>query len=209
MRNIILAMAGLAVSGVAAAAEGPSWTYADASYWRGDSGEDDSEAYVLEGSFGFADKYHVQGQYLSGEQNPFSVLDDSEDFDGYRIKAGINPAVTDNTDFVFQVGYFDLSQELGSGAPDLDIDGYSLTLGLRSMFAEKVELFAYANVDVADLDAGRFDLSDEGIDDEATEISAIIGGQYFFTDNFSLSLRYEDGGIINDNAAQFGARWSF
>jgi hypothetical protein len=195
MKNAMIVLASLAVSG-AALAEGPSWTYGDISYWRADSvGDDEAEAYVLEGSFGFADKFHAQGTYLDGEQA-------DQDFDGYRIKVGINPAVTDNTDFVFQVGYLDITQETGGN--DIDVDGYSLTTGLRSMLADTVELFAYVNVDIADLD-----FNDGSSDEDATEVSAIVGGQYFFTDNVSLSLRYENGGLLADDAVQFGARYSF
>lgn len=206
MKRAMIAVAGLAFSG-AVMAEGPSWTYGDISYWRADSGgdADEAEAYVLQGSFGFADKFHVQGTYLTGEQDLGLGSNDTDDFDGYRIKAGINPAVTDNTDFVFQLGYLDVTQETDSlGGRDIDIDGYSITTGLRSMFADTVELFAYVNVDVVDADDPN-----NIVDGDATEVSAIVGGQYFFTDNVSLSLRYENGGLLADDAVQFGARYSF
>lgn len=205
MRNLILALAGMAVSGLAVA--GPSWTYADIGYVRADSGDDETDAFEIEGSFGFADKYHIQASYADGENGD---VGNGEDFDGYEIRAGINPAVTDNTDFVFQVGYFDVSQETPSD-DDVDVDGYILSVGMRSMFTDQVELSAFVDSVTGEVDSDACGAAavagcpaEDG--DDITDIILRVGGQYFFTDNLSLNIEYEDG---DDSSARFGVRWSF
>ena len=210
MRNLILALAGMAVSGLAVA--GPSWTYFDAGYNRADSGDDETDGFQLEGSFGFADKYHVQATYYDGEVGGSGGSGDNPDYDGYRLAAGINPAVTDGTDFVFQIGYFDLEED-DTGLRDDSVDGYDLRVGLRSMLTDNVEIFGYVNTVIGEADCdngGTCSIlnvrADDG--DDFTEISAIVGGQYLFTDNIGLTLKYEQDGLFGDNAT-FGARWSF
>jgi hypothetical protein len=146
MKKLILGLAAFAVSGLAMA--GPSWTYGEVGYVRADSGDDNTDAFQLKGSFGFADKFHVQAKYYDGENG--DIGNNGEDFDGYEIRLGINPAVTDNTDFVFQVGYMDMSQERGSNAiagslKDVDSDGYILTVGLRSMLTDQLEISGYVD----------------------------------------------------------------
>ncbi|MGI9292066.1 MAG: hypothetical protein ACR2QG_12430 [Gammaproteobacteria bacterium] len=211
MRNLILALAGMAVSGLAVA--GPNWTYADIGYNRADSGDEETDGFQLQGSFGFADKYHVQATYFDGEVGGNGGANSNPDYDGYRISLGINPAVTDNTDFVFQIGYFDLEEDDSDVDGDDSVDGYELRVGLRSMLTDNVEIFGYVNTAIGEADCDNGGacnilgvVAADG--DDFTEISAIVGGQYLFTDNIGLSLQYEQDGLFGDNAT-FGARWSF
>jgi hypothetical protein len=181
---------------------------------RADSGDDNTDAFQIKGSFGFADKYHVQAKYYDGENG--DVGNNGEDFDGYEIRLGINPAVTDNTDFVFQVGYMDMSQERGSNAiagslKDVDSDGYILTVGLRSMLTDQLEISGYVDSIAGEQD--EYLTTALGVPTNVgkstpdyTDIVLRVGGVYNFTDNLGLSIEYEDG---DESAATFGARWSF
>ena len=193
MRKFILAMAGVAVSG-AAVAQDPAWTYLDFGYQQGSViGDADRDAYIASGSIGFADKYHIGAAYVDGTV-PTSFNDDA-DFDGYEIWVGINPAITDTTDFVAQAIYSDLSAD--DDGPESDF--YGARIGVRSMFTDVVELFG--NVQWVD-----GDIDDIGDSDDLTQISVNVGGQYFFTDNLSLNIA---ANVSDDVVGQFGIRWSF
>lgn len=186
MKKVIILLATMAFSGGAIA--GPAWTYVDAGYLRANSGDDTADGYSLMGSFGL-DIFHVNGEWVDGTDS------DDDDFDGYRIGAGIHPAITDATDLVLEIGYSELSWDDFSNDPSW-ID---LTLGVRSMISDSFELNSSIVTEMGD--------SDTGSDDDFTEIILNVGGQYFFTDNISLNATVGVGS--ENNVAKFGARWSF
>jgi hypothetical protein len=245
MKKFILVLAGLALSGIAMA--GPSWTYADLGYRQGSTSalsDGDQDAIVLSGSFGFADKYHVGFTYFDGSTSTNEGLigdvnsvisnnnalgaqisdgDDDVDIDGFEIVVGVNPAVTDNTDFVFDVFYFDIdtdslkfTADIGFGPGEsvqlrsTNSDGYGTRVGLRSMYTDKVELSA--NIEWRDIsnDDLRFTSQSGSLTanvEDSTQVSVNVGGQYFFTDAISLNV---NANLNDDNTtAQFGGRWSF
>ena len=183
MKKSIIAAAALAAGGVSGVAmAGPSWTYLDLGFVQGEEIGEDSDAFQLRGSFGI-DMWHARLEYIDGES--FDV-----DFDGYRLAIGAHPAITENTDLVFELSYFDLESDLG------DADGYGLAVGVRSMFTDNVELNALLQSDFGDIDGGG----------DITSINASLGGQYLFTDNVGVGV---DVSIGDGNAANFYVRWSF
>ncbi|MEE4184613.1 MAG: hypothetical protein V2J12_02465 [Gammaproteobacteria bacterium] len=200
MKKIILASAALALSTSAMA--GPKWTYADLGYVVGSSVEEDTDGYGIRGSFGFADIWHVRGGY-----SDFEVQGGDDkgglDVDGFNAYVGVNPALTENTDFVFEVGYsdFDLGQNDSA-------DGISLVVGLRSMFTDNLELNAFVETSSGDIDFGG------GSSEDFTEVRATFGGQYFFTENVGVGVDVSVGGnsstaAVLGNSANFYARYSF
>jgi len=137
----------------------------------------------------------------------------SWDFDGYEINFGVNPAITDDTDFVTNIFYTDLdfdSIAVGNNPSCSscgDTDGYGAKVGLRSMITDKLELSAYGITADYDVDG----------DNNTTAVSGLttwaeIGGQYYWTEALSVSLDAIMGGPLggdSDTTLRFGARWSF
>ena len=204
MKKSLLAVAALTFSGAALA--GPKWTYIDAGYIGQSSAEEvlgtkDSEGYELEGSFGFLDIWHVNGLYGNAETK--FVGGGSDEVDYYRIGAGVHPAITDTTDLVAELGYIQWDVKGANAEPD----AIDLVIGVRSMLTERFELNAFLTTQIGSSDLGSSN-------DDFTIYVPSVGGQYFFTDNFSVNLSYEWGSTQNivlssKDSARFGVRWSF
>jgi len=190
MKKLILALAAFGLSSVAMA--GPSWTYADIGYVVGDSdgNNDDVDGFSLRGSLGFAGIWHAQLDYTDVDVDPDASVD------AYEIRVGIHPAATDNTDFVLDIGYFDGTVE-ESGEPDLDFDGISLRTGVRSNISDNIELRSFISLTYGDFENEDF-----------TEISYSVGGQYNFNEAWSVGADAEFNGIEGDLMNLY-VRWSF
>ena len=211
LTGIVAAGALLASS---AAFAGPKWTFVEGTYTQGneinpgggDSGDSSNDYFTFAGSYGFADMYHVQARYLDGSIGG-AGSSRAVDFDGYEINFGVNPAITDDTDFVTNIYYLDLDAETIDGCGScFDTDGYGAKVGLRSMITDKLEMSAYGLY--GDFDVGGFSNDSTALSGNSTW--AEIGGQYFWTDAFSVSLdAIFDGPIVGGTALRFGARWSF
>lgn len=204
-----------------AAFAGPKWTYVEGAYTQGDevnigggssSGETDNDIGSLGGSIGFADMYHVQAKLTSGSFGG-GGNSSSLDFDGYEINAGVNPAITDNTDFVTNFFYtdadFDTLDTNGDGIGDcgscLDTDGYGFKLGVRSMITDKLEMSAYGLW--ADYDIGGNTNNSSAASGNTTW--AEIGGQYYWTEAVSVGLDALIDAPVTGTALRFSARWNF
>lgn len=187
MKKLILGLAAMALSSVAMA--GPAWTYAEAAAIFVESGDDKTTGYGIGGSLGLGDLFHVTGQYEDYSDGEFDG--GISDYDGYRIAAGIHPAVTDSTDIFAELGY----TSVGIDDANNDPDAIDLTLGVRSMVSDKVELSAALKLNNGSDDTGGSD------DFQSSEIS--IGGQYFFTDAFSITASG------SEDVTALGVRWSF
>ena len=193
MKKSIIAAAALAAGGVSGVAmAGPSWTYLDLGYTQGSSfGDDDSDAFQLRGSFGI-DMWHARLEYIDGETF-------GEDYDGYRLFVGAHPALTENTDLVFELGYFDL--DLDDGSFTDSYDGFTLGAGLRSMLTDNLELNGGFRASNGDVDGFDIDL-----------VQVYAGGQYLFTDNVGVGVDLEIGSSdfgFGGNTANMYVRWSF
>ena len=216
MKKAIIALAAMAASSAAVA--GPSWTYIDGAYLRGSSAEqagtDKVQGYELAGSFGFANIWHVAGAYGAAENDVGPNAAEIEDY--YTITGGVHPAITDNTDFVAEIGYTSwalLNTPVNSVATtSQDATAYDLTVGVRSMLSDRFELNGFLTYQAGDTDAAS------GTKDKFQIFAPSVGGQYFFTDALSVNLAYTWGDVqssvtggtfIAADTARFGVRWSF
>ena len=211
MKKVIITLAALAASSAAVA--GPSWTYVDGAYTRSSSleaaGTDKAQGYELEGSFGFANIWHVAGVYGSAETETLGDGGDLEIEDYYSIRGGVHPAISDSTDFVAEIGYTGWSVKSPAGIT-VDPKAYDLTVGVRSMLSDRFELNGFLTYQSGDTDSDG--------DDKFQIFAPTLGGQYFFTDNFSVNLAYTWGDIQSTvlaagaavaDTGRFGVRWSF
>jgi len=204
MKKLILAAAAMALSTSAFA--GPKWTYADVGYLSADSEDDDTDGYRVSGSYGFAELWHVGAAYNDFEVEGGNGTSGGSDGDFLELWAGVNPALTDSTDFVFDIGYLDGSIEQGNA--EADFDGYVLRVGLRSYITDNLELHAFANSRSIDVDS----FSPGGGSSDFNDIGVNAGGQYFFTENVSVGVDVIINGItglFDDDIANFTARYSF
>ncbi len=192
MKNVILTLAALALSGTAMA--GPSWTYVDLGYVVGDSDgkNNDVDGFSARGSMGWQ-IWHVQLDYVDVD---FDEFDGS--IDGYDFRIGLHPAATDNTDFVLDLGYGTLSLS-ESGSSDYDVDVLTLRTGTRTNVGDNLELRAFVTLQSLDGDAS---------DDEGVEIGYQVGAQYNFSDAWSVGADAQFNGAFDD-LANIYVRWSF
>jgi hypothetical protein len=216
LTGIVAAGALLASS---AAFAGPKWTYVEGAFTQGSetnpgggSSNDtiSNDYYQLGGSFGFMDMYHVGAQYYTGTAGNQPGTTSDWDFDGYEINFGVNPAITDDTDFVTNIFYTDLNFDTVSACNSSscrDTDGYGVKVGLRSMITDNLEMSAYGIYADYSIDGQGSDTFADGITTWAE-----IGGQYYWTEAFSVGLDAILGGPLqgeNSTALRFSARWSF
>jgi len=180
------------------AADGPGWSYGQAAYWRADSGDQDTDAVAIQGSLAFAEVWHGQLQYFSGE-------DANDDFDGFVINAGAHPELSADTDLVAEFLIFDASfDDALPGGGDADCDGFGARTGLRSMqFDDRLELNAFATWVDASCDTS-------GGDADSTEVVAQFGGQYFWSPELSTGLLFTVGdSILEGDTLEFNVRYNF
>ena len=141
----VLSAAALLGVSSAQAAENLPWTYVEAAYNSLDGDEDDEpRALALAGSIGFLSKWHAQLEYLDGDvESDFEGQD--PEFDGFRITVGAHPQITDKTQLLANIAYFDYEGDLdfdgGEGGEfDFGSDGLALGFGLRHAVSDKLEL---------------------------------------------------------------------
>ncbi len=195
MKKAMIAVAAMAATGTATA--GPACTYADLGYVESSNFSDqDTDGYDLSGSLGIGEMWHLQGSWGNQER------DNGAEVDVYELRAGVHPAITDNTDFVADIGYTKWDIDGANQKPD----AYDIRIGVRSMLADNFEVNATLAAQSGDLD--------DNASTDFTNLIPTVGGQYFFTDNVSVSLEYSWGGtqetvLGSSDAARFGVRWSF
>ena len=197
----IFAVAALAVSGAAVA--GPAWTYVDGGLFIGDSGQKDAETQgiILGGSFGLG-MWHGQLDLAAGEvgggkgnDNVTGPQERGEDLWAYEVRGGLHPSVTDNTDFVLDLGYSNL--ELKKATEKNETSTIDIRTGVRSDVGP-LELRAFIAL-------GFFD--GEAANDEGREITYTVGTQYNFTR--ALALGADATVSDSDDVIDIYFRWSF
>jgi hypothetical protein len=206
MITTIAAVAALTIGSAAVA--NPSWTYADLGVVIGDTTGKDNEtgAIALRGSFGFGSMWHVGLDLASGEANGGKSNGGSDTF-GYAIRGGINPSITDNIDFVLDLGYTSVEDEYGFGTGNSSTKQDTSTIdartGLRANIGP-VELRGF-------LTLGWLDGETNGIrlDEEGTDISYQMGGQYNFNDAWSVGVEGSFNSIVWGDSGNIYVRWSF
>lgn len=203
MNKAIVAVASLALSGTAVA--GPAelpWTYIDAGYvlqsGAGTLADEGGDGYKIRGSFGL-NLFHFGGEWYQVDGGGTAG-----DIDSWDLYVGVHPGITENIDLVVDIGYTESENDR-----DDKTDGVFLRVGPRAMIGEHFELSAYLMSTWGDTDFSV----DDGFDnitqfsDDFRGVTLLVGGQWYFTDNFSLGAdaRLEDTG---DNVNLF-VRWSF
>lgn len=173
----IFLMAALIVPGVAFA--GAPWSFVDVGYVTGDSGDDRTDGINLRGSFGFAEIWHVGANINSTEFSGGKSKPGGADTTGFNIFVGLNPALTDNTDLVLDLGYEGIEVDFGGPAGENDITSVFLRAGPRALLGEKFELSGYLIVEWGEDETGS-------VDTDFTEVGAQVGGAFYFSPSFSI-----------------------
>jgi hypothetical protein len=172
--KIVNAMAcSLMVAMLSTAAQAEDLSYSNVDFGWLSTDLDDGptvDGFGLRGSVGFAEHYFVFAEYGSQEVG-------GADVDQYAVGLGGHYALAENLDLVGRLGY--MNAEISAGPFSDDEDGYLFSAGLRGHIAPDFELEGGA----IHRDFGG------GADDTAL----VIGGRYFFTDNFAINAEYEHG----------------
>ena len=196
MKKAIIALAALAISSSAFA--GAKWTYVDAGYVMGDSGDESTDGYSIRGSFGFAEIWHIGASWGAVDYFGGNGKTNGSDSDAYSIYFGVNPALTDDIDLVVDLGYTAAEDEVGT--EKLDSDSIFLRSGPRMMIGDNFELHTYVS-----LGWGNQDQSGGG-DTDSTDVAVEIGGAYYFNPAWSIGA---DVAVQDDNLSTLYVRWSF
>jgi hypothetical protein len=167
----------LAAVPLAAQAEGMSYSYVEAGYNEADiDGVESGDGFSVRGSAGFAENFFGFADYST------FGFSGGVDLDQWNVGIGGRLGISDNVDLVGRVGYstLDLSVSgLGSG----DESGYSVSAGIRGQVTDGFELEGH----VIHTDLGS------GVGDST---GILVGGRYFFTDNFAAGAEYRTGDDI-------------
>lgn len=182
LRNLSIGL--LLLSSTAALAEGPSYSYIQASYQEVDvdlgGGLDaDGDGFAVAGSVDINESWYVFADFSSAE------LEDVIDVDLLSVGVGWHSAINDTTDWYASLAYVDA--EVGAGGfGSVSDSGFGLGLGLRGMVSPQMELTGSINYD---------DYGDDG------QTSFGAGLWYTITGNLALGLNAEFG----DDITTYGA----
>lgn len=142
MKKQILAAALLAVASFGASAADPlSYTYVQAGYNRvnvdvTENVDMDFDGFAAQGSFEFAENFHVFGGYASSSNDDFIDMDLNE----YSVGVGFHHEIADSADALVEVSYINREVEaslFGVSASE-DVDAYRASAGLRGAFNDHV-----------------------------------------------------------------------
>ncbi|MDC9513877.1 outer membrane beta-barrel protein [Pseudoalteromonas sp. CST5] len=179
------------ITSPAAFAESPNFNYVAAGYLDGDIDGDDADGWTFDGSTLLGENFFLSGQYQT-----LGNSDDGVDVDLNWLSAGIGyrTAIGANTDFYGLATYENVELEAsyrGSNASN-DENGYSLSVGVRSMVSDNIEL---------DGRVGNVDIADE------SETSFSVGARYYINNNVSLGANYTS--LDELDLVSLTARYSF
>lgn len=193
--KVLLGSALLAALPLAAQAEdggGMNYSYVEAGYNEADIENESGDGFSLRGSVSFHDNFFGFADYST------FGFSGGVDLDLWNVGIGGRLGISDNVDLVGRVGYsvLDLSVSgLGSG----DENGYSVSAGLRGQVTDGFELEGH----VIHTDLGS------GVGDST---GIVVGGRYFFTDNFAAGAEYRTGDDIagsDIDVIYVGVRFTF
>ena len=174
----------LMLSGAAAMAEGPSYSYIQASYEEvdvdfGGGADADGDGFSFGGSAAIGDSWFIFAGYGSSDLESVTYLS------VLTIGGGWHTSISPNTDFFAALGFADGEVDI-SGFGSEDDSGYSVEAGIRSMMSEELEL--YGSISQVDFD----DFGD------GTTFNA--GLWYTVSGNLALGL----GGSFEDDVTSYG-----
>ncbi len=174
----------LLVAAVPAVAGDLSYNYIEAGYQRIEiddvAGIDvDGDGFGIGGSFEIGDDWFVRAGYSTAD------FDFGIDLDQTVLGVGYHADISPNTDVFATVNYV-RAEVSASGFGSVDDDGFGISVGVRGMLTEQVELTG---------SLGYVDLDDSG---DSTTVAA--AGFYNFTDMFSAGIAIE----VDDDVTTFG-----
>lgn len=194
--KIVNAMVGtllLAATPFAADAEDMSYSFIDLGYNEADlDSVADGDGFSVRGSIGFAEDFFAFADYAN------FGFPGGVDLDQYSVGLGGHLGIAENVDLVGRVGYTKLDLSVpgfGSG----DEDGYVIAAGIRGRIADGFELEGHA----VHTDLGS---------DVGDSTALVVGGRYFFTDNFAVGAEYRTGDDIGGadlDVIYAGVRFTF
>lgn len=166
----------LALSVSPAFAGGLSYNFVELGYQNAELDGDfagisvDGDGYGISGSFEVGESWFIVASYGTLD------FDFGVDLDQLSIGGGFYMDVSDRADFYATLSYIQ-AEVSASGFGSADEDGYGVTVGMRGMVTDKVEL------------NGSLSYSDLGDGADGTAFGA--GALYSFTDTFALGVGLE------------------
>ncbi len=146
-RSILLIV--LVVFSAVAGAQGLSYNYFQGSYGSVDLDDSsfsaDGDGLGISGSMVINENFHVTGEYQTAD------MDFGVDLSLLEVNLGYHATVSENLDFVAQVGYLDLEVD-AAGFVSADDDAFLIGGGVRAAFNENTEI--YGGLDYVDFDQG-------------------------------------------------------
>jgi hypothetical protein len=178
MKKVVLASALLLSLGSAQAAESPRWDSASISYQSVDVDGDKLTGFAVSGSKLLGEDFFIVGSYGNASDD-IEIYNSSVevDFNTLSVGLGYRHSISNSTDVFGVVSYEDMEVETsyqGNSESESE-NGYGLTIGVRSMLSEKIELSGSLKyVDIAD----------------ETETAFGVSALYNFTEQFSAGVGY-------------------
>lgn len=203
MRNaLIFAAALLAMAPLAAgAATQPAYTYAGISFSKASTdGMNGGKGYQLDGSFGFADTWFLEGGYTHHGFDSVLPFPYGGQFDNqYRVGGGFHLPLGVSTDFVTRISYAheDASNDFGS----VNNSGYALAAGIRSLVTENLEL----NVFLGNDNIGWVNHDPQ----HGNETTLSAGALYSLSTNLALGASYARASNDSAGTWMLTGRWNF
>jgi len=158
---------------------------ADASYGRGKSINGDGN---LSGAFAIADHFYVSGSYrkadLHAEADFFGMnFRAEEDFKYWDLNFGYHLSVTENNDFIAEIGRESYSNDTRLFLNDASFGGGKYTIknlqaaaGLRTAFGRRLETLA------------KLVYKDNGAEDYESRLAVELGAMYKFDPTWAMTL---------------------
>ncbi|MCG7533154.1 porin family protein [Psychrobium sp. MM17-31] len=191
MKKLLLGSALLLAFSQVSANEGPKWDSLTVAYQDVDLAGIDVSGFSFSGSKLVNDNVFVFGN-LSMNSDTIGGVD--FDLDTTSLGLGYRHGFSAQTDFFGTLSYEKIETEVsGRGLSEsADGNGYGLSVGVRSMVTDKVELLG---------SIGYLDIEDD------SEGEFTLGASYHFTDNFSMGLHYNK--IDEMKTTSLSASWNF
>ncbi|MGI9222428.1 MAG: outer membrane beta-barrel protein [Woeseiaceae bacterium] len=178
-----LSIGALMLSSAAAMAEGPSYSYIQASYQEididlGGGFDVDGDGFGVSGSVAINDSWYVFASYGSAE------LENVVDLDQLGLGVGWHSPISETMDWFVSAAY--VSAEVSAnGFGSADDSGYGVGLGLRSMINPRLEL------------AGSINYADLG---DGGDTSLGLAAWYTISGNFAAGI----GADFGDDISSYG-----
>jgi len=163
-------------------AKAPSWNNIGLGYINVDIDDTDFEpsGFVLSGSHLLNDNVYVHALYRSAEDDLFG---DDLEISTLNLGLGYRHSLNATTDLFGEVSYLNVEAEF-SGQSE-DENGYSLTVGVKSVLIDNLE--------------GALSATRDSLDGES-ETAINVGLSYFLNEQFSVGVGYsfaDDAKILN------------